>query len=308
MAFRTKELGELATDLATRFPQMHWDQTLVAGLIQSLHTTPERDGPLTRYLRNTQAGAVEPEESRAVFESHINITSVSEKTERSLVLLGFEPDDFIVPYPRKYARHFTLRLKVAQARRADLADWLHRQTAAATDMLYNLDRSIEWYVEKEIYPLRNSRKYACHLAGRTAWSMTFPFHTNVLPDGIGSDKVAKRADVHVKLCRRCTNNEFRHSWVYAARMEHFLTEMNFYSVVSGAGNTLFTGQFAHRRDAHLIFSELDRIARTSNSGIAGITMESCVGLERSPTPIAHGVAEVGPILTVHDMHYEAVQQ
>ena len=301
MAPLERELENVAEGLGAGFPQMHWDCALVDRLWQGLDSIPERDGPLTRYLRHAQGEAIEREETYAVFESHINITSIPERSERSLVLLGFEPDDFTVPYPRKYIRHFTLKLKVTQAslRRSFLMNWLGRQTAAATDVLYGLDRTIEWYVEQEIYPLRNSRRYVCRRAGRSSWSPTTSLCTNVRYDGIGPSEVAKGADVHVKLCRRCMHDELGHARADAECMEHVLTGLNFYRVVSGAGNTLYTGQFLHHRDARLIFSDLNRIAMTSDRGIAGITMESCVGFTRSPASTGHLAAEVGPILAIH---------
>jgi hypothetical protein len=300
VALLAGELENLAAGLTATFPKVHWDWPLIDRIWQSLDAVPECDGPLTRFLRHARGEALEQEETHTVFESHINITSIPERNERSLILLGFEPDDFTIPHPQKYIRHFTLKLKVTQAspRRSLLLNWLSRQTATATDMLYGLDRPIEWYVEQEIYPLRNSRRYDCRRAGRSSWSPTMSLRTNVRYDGIGPSEVAKNADVHVKLCRQCMYNEPGHARAHVVRMEQFLVGLNFYRTVSGAGNSLYTGQFFQRRDARLIFSELNHIAMIAG-GVAGITMESCVGFTRSQAVNGHQAAEIGPILGIY---------
>src|SRR5215469_2530358 len=204
MALSVTGRQDLAAGLATDFPQVQWDGDLVDRLRQALELIPERDGPLSRYIRHAEGKLIESRTAHAVFESHINVTSIPAKGERSLILLGFEPDDFRVPYPRKYARHFTLKLKISQARarRSSLMSWLALQTTAATEILQGLP-GIEWYVEREVYPVRNVRTYSCRGMDESPLSETMTLRTDVRSEGVCPSEFGKRADIHVKLCVHC---------------------------------------------------------------------------------------------------------
>jgi hypothetical protein len=277
----------------------------------------EARGRLTNAVRQAAGYPLPPRTSHVTIESHIDLTSLDEQLENTLINLCFEPDNFAKMQPSQYRYHFTLEYACAEdgyrARR--LNESVLQAAAEAAGFIQRHGR-VYGYVETEIYRSQYSfRQPYAEFDPRGLGRFPFDkdtFRHEPVPQTSAEVKVGgltldsrRAADIHVKIPglnpagrHPTAGDSLRSIGVAAPELRDQLQRAGFYEIVSQAGNFIYSAHFISLDESNQSYWRLVEFAR-AYGGITGIAREICTGIWRTAYD-DNGVtklAQVPPLLS-----------
>jgi hypothetical protein len=262
-------------------PQRQPFSTYAAGAlsaaVEQATRWPEKRGMMSRAVREISGSKPSiPNTPSFTIEAHVDAVELSSAQKNELVMLGFELDGFATFNPSHFSFHYTLKFKLSipNSRRPQFMLFTKRQCEAALSMLSKC--GVEAYIELEVYPSSNRRFWPAPAVQPN--EAEFPLQTGslvaiLLPrsqreadDCAVSLDLTKRADLHIKLS--------------GARLggggDILLDKMcqaGFYNVITWAGNSVCTAQFAKASECRQVFRTLDRFFSVAG-GAREMTLET----------------------------------
>lgn len=291
-----------------QYPFASYEDETLESYDRSFLELPNRRGILADYYRTIFGSDVESMSAFVRFESHLNLTSAPKRFAETILLSGFEPDDFEELYPEVYSRNYTFAfdVSVGSAARNKLRRLFMERCHAVCEELNKCD-GVTGFLEAEIIPSSNfyvpqkRTMQLAHVEGE-------PFSVDTLersyfaefegdPSGepIG---VSKKSDIHVKFLGRLNSTD-RAGRLIADRAQfmRFLEEAGFYRIVSVSGNAIYTAQFIDGVVGDEIYSKLRQFVE--RTGLAdSIVIEPCAYFWRK-SMVVEGIryhAKVSPIV------------
>jgi hypothetical protein len=249
---------------------------------------PQKRGPLShaaRKLSGTDAVPISFGQPSVTIEAHFDSVAIPTKIANALPIFGFEIDGFYKFNPSHYGDHYTLKFKVPyadQTTRNHLLRFTKDSCRALIEYLQEHEPALECYLELETYSSSNR----IHLNGCTyrRWleppiepttfrSVEVPTSDKEAAASKTDSAIVKRADIHAKLSPQISDEDREH----IVAMMH---SVGFYDVVTWAGNTVCTGQFAEIAQAKKTFRRMVRFLKKFG-GVTEITLEPCPFFWRS---------------------------
>lgn len=283
-----------------------WEERALISIEKWLQTYPGKRGVISDAIRKLRRVEKPAPEMFVRYEAHLNVSECDRGTERNLIDMGFEPDDFEELFPKEYTRNFTLSFDVDV--KDDQAENRALYVRACEEALKICDNGLRWvFVEAERIPSSNIKLYSKSTLAEPNISLS-KFDLQKLsvvnvpsrdqekdPHGF-TTATRKVIDVHVKLKGQVSPaNEFgcNSSIITLEDLAAALSYLGLYKISSVSGNTIFTAQFNDGVKGQIFVKKLD--ALLSASGLAtSMIVEPCFLFLRNKINGVH--APICPLL------------